>query len=459
MNPHSALDELGVALLRRWRLVLLVAVPLLLGVLGYASTLPTTWTSTATVGFAPRPSVAVGSDTVSLLLPGYVAYVTSPGVVGALAAQYGLSVDALDDALDVAVPPTTATLEVQVSGAEPATVASLANGLARSAVSRATQDEVVQAELVAEAVAARATRSSGVRPLQLAGLLASLLTGLLVAAAVERGVPRVRTAGDVRRATGLDLLAALPYTPALLAPAGEAVDDPGVGVAVRALRNRLQGVSRLEPCLVVAVCSASRREGRTSVVSVLALAFARLGSRVLIVDADTASGGLTGEYTFEPPAEDLIGMLLGRSTFEQAVLPTGLPGVHLLPSRPHARVGDLLATRLPAVLSAVRDGASVRDGAVLAVAAGAPAGSAPALAAQRTDFDVVLIDTPPLLHDDAALLLAQQADGVLLVARDGRRAAALAEAATLLQSAGARTLGVVLDAASARPPLALRRHR
>ncbi len=73
------------------------------------------------------------------------------------------------------------------------------------------------------------------------------------------------------------------------------------------------------------------------------------------------------------------------------------------------------------------------------------------LAQLRAEFDVVLIDAPPLLPVTDAALLAAQADGALLVVRHGRTSKdQLSHAVERLDAVDAKTLGIVLNLVPAK---------
>lgn len=452
MDPSPpTLAEATTALLRRWRTLLGVAAVLAGLVVGYALTLPTTWSATAVVAFTPRPDVAVGSDTVALVVPSYLALLDSPAVHADVAAQLGLAPDALDGDVALAVPPTTATLEVTVVREDPSQVAAVANAFARTAAGRATQDPVLTGEVVSEAVPPTAPEGPARTLLLACGLLAALLAGFAAALLHDRAVPRLRAEGRGGLA-GLPLLARMPRSAVLRHPAGEAVGEPDVGPAVRALRDRVLSSAPASGVLVLAVCSAGPREGRTTVAALLAHALTRTGSPVLLVDAHLARQGLTDEYLFALPPADVVDVLEGRVPVPRAVVPTGVPGLSLLAAGSCGSPGDLLAARLPVLAAALR-------GLVPAVAARprvpVPAGRPPVEPGPRDPdrpalTQVVVIDTPPLLRADEAALLARVADGVVLVAPDGAPSAPLAEAVRLLVDSGATPLGVVLNRCARR---------
>jgi receptor protein-tyrosine kinase len=68
------------------------------------------------------------------------------------------------------------------------------------------------------------------------------------------------------------------------------------------------------------------------------------------------------------------------------------------------------------------------------------------LAKARADYDIVLVDAPPLLPVTDGALLAAQANGAIMVVRRGKTTRdQLSEAYQRLMSVDARVLGAVLN--------------
>jgi capsular exopolysaccharide synthesis family protein len=181
------------------------------------------------------------------------------------------------------------------------------------------------------------------------------------------------------------------------------------------------------PCTMV-VTSAAPREGKTLIATNLAVTFARGGARVLLVDCDIHRPRLHRVFraSRSPGLMDLLRSGSADSPLPAAVnhrlaaiRQTGIDGLSLLPCGTDAhQTPELLQ---PAMLRGL-------------------------LQQLRVDFDVILLDTPPVLVSADAATLAASADGVIMVVRAGqtdRRAAELARQRVV--SAGGRMLGAVLN--------------
>ncbi len=176
---------------------------------------------------------------------------------------------------------------------------------------------------------------------------------------------------------------------------------------------------------VVVVTSASAGEGKTTTVANLAVAFAQQGRHVVLVDADLRRARIHDVFGLgmEPGLTD---MLVGNATLEQGVRPSGIAGLSVIP-----------AGTLPPNPLEFLGGERMRD----------------LLATLRERFDVVLIDTPPVLVTADAALMGVQADGVVLVVRAGKsERVAARHAVEQIGHLGGRMLGAVLNDPDARTP-------
>jgi receptor protein-tyrosine kinase len=168
----------------------------------------------------------------------------------------------------------------------------------------------------------------------------------------------------------------------------------------------------------VLVTSAARGEGKTTTACNLALALASMasGRRIALIELDLRRPSAADSLGVEPPV-GIERVLAGRARLSEACLHTQLPELDLYLASEPAR--DALAA-----VSAPNTGALIRD-----------------LARQ---YDLVVIDSPPVLPVPDVPLLAAHADAVLLVARNGfSRRAALRE--TIESLGEPKTIGVFLN--------------
>jgi capsular exopolysaccharide synthesis family protein len=167
--------------------------------------------------------------------------------------------------------------------------------------------------------------------------------------------------------------------------------------AFRVILTSILYLGRKRPTEVIVVGSPGSSEGKTTVISNLAIGFAETNRSVLLIDCDMRRPRLHEIFEI-PNVNGLAGLLQRKEPVEARDLVlashhTKHAGVSLLPSgRLEAGVGSLLhSARLRELISLARD-----------------------------QFDVVLIDTPPMLHIADARIVGSFADGVLVVIRSGQ---------------------------------------
>jgi Mrp family chromosome partitioning ATPase/capsular polysaccharide biosynthesis protein len=249
------------------------------------------------------------------------------------------------------------------------------------------------------------------------GLLIGLLAGAGLALVAEAIQPKVLTPIDVEHATGLPVIAGVPPggmrggLPVLQRPSSPAAE--GFRRAAAALERRGLG----DDVRILAVVSADRREGRTTLAANLAQLLARQGRDVLLVSADLR----------HPRLDELMGV--GGESGLAGWLEDARDGVEL----PLRLVTDHLLV-LPA-------GTTQRSPSELLTARRLRQGLEPL---SQTGFTVV-IDTPPALWPAEAMTLGMVADATVLVARAGTsRWRAIERLAEMLRRDGLHAVGVVL---------------
>ncbi|SOZ26926.1 Tyrosine protein kinase (plasmid) [Cupriavidus taiwanensis] len=197
-------------------------------------------------------------------------------------------------------------------------------------------------------------------------------------------------------------------------------------LAVEGLRNVRAAVHfalRSAPDHVIAVTSPAPGAGKTFASVNLAVLFAEAGQRVLLIDADLRRGRVAS--WFDQPAESgLAELLTGRVPLSAAVRPTVVNGLSILPAGlPPPNPSELLMR--PGMAEALRQCAA--------------------------RFDLVLIDTPPVLAVADASLVANLAGSTLVVLRaDATLPGQVDETLKRLQRADARLLGGILNCVIAK---------
>jgi succinoglycan biosynthesis transport protein ExoP len=170
---------------------------------------------------------------------------------------------------------------------------------------------------------------------------------------------------------------------------------------------------------VLLVTSPLPSEGKTTTVINLGATLASLGSRVVILDCDMRRPNCHRSLKI-PNKPGFVSCLTGRASLEQATVPVpGVPNLFVIPCGP-------IPPNPAEILSSPAAGELLRQ--------------------LRSDFDYVLVDSPPVLSVTDGRILATLTDAVVLVVRAYRTPYdVVRRARSLLYGAGARILGVALN--------------
>jgi len=192
----------------------------------------------------------------------------------------------------------------------------------------------------------------------------------------------------------------------------------GFEEAVRTLRNSilLSDVDRRMRSLLVT--SASPSEGKSTTAAHLALTHAEQGRRTLLIDGDLRRPSVHRRFNI-PANRGLSNVLTAECAWrELLVSPELVPDLHILPAGPPSRrASDLIGRGLEEVLTEATQ-----------------------------EYDLVVLDAPPLLGFAEPLQMATIVDGVVVVTRAGQTSRkAVGSVLTTLRRLRANVLGVVLN--------------
>lgn len=301
-------------------------------------------------------------------------------------------------------------------------------------------------------------RKTGIpRPVELAfGLLLGLVLGGAGSVVAEVTNRSVRGPEELHGVIGAAELGVIPRIPQLTAgsdalrqlppPGGgrngngssatEVVFGPSGELSLEAEAFRMLRISLAfswgdRPCTLV-VTSAAPQEGKTLIATNLAATFARGGAHVLLIDCDIHRPRLHRVFHVSraPGLMDLLRVDTG--------------GLHYEAARRVSRSQRAAAVRATSIerLSLLPCGADAQSSPELLE----PAILRGLLLQLKTEYDVIVLDTPPVLVSADAATLAASADGVIMVVRAGQTDRGAAELARQrVTAAGGRVLGAVLN--------------
>jgi non-specific protein-tyrosine kinase len=185
--------------------------------------------------------------------------------------------------------------------------------------------------------------------------------------------------------------------------------------AFRMLRANLDSITLERGVRTIMITSALEQEGKSTTVANLAVAFARAGKRVVLVDLNLRRPVLARFFDLDGPG--LTQVALGHAPLEQAltrIAITDPPG----PRRRLAlrRGGNQTAnvtTELLGLLEVLPSGPIPPDPGEFV----SSPGLAKTLSVLRERADVVLVDAPQALNVGDVVSLSSRADGIAIVAR------------------------------------------
>jgi receptor protein-tyrosine kinase len=188
--------------------------------------------------------------------------------------------------------------------------------------------------------------------------------------------------------------------------------------AFRVLRTNLQFVDVDSNAKVFVVTSALPEEGKTSTSVNLAITLAQAGHRTVLIEGDLRRPKAAAALQLDN-AVGVTTVLLGRVTLEDAIQ-----------RHPESDLDVLASGAIPPNPAELLQSNAMSD-----------------LVKQlRDNYDMVVIDAPPLLPVTDAALLATHADGALLVVRYAKTTRdQLAQAVDRLAQVDAAPVGVVLN--------------
>lgn len=251
--------------------------------------------------------------------------------------------------------------------------------------------------------------------------VAGLGAGVALAILLELLDKRVRYPEQISDGMRLSILGAIPDLTTRRLGFGSAPDQAELLEALRGIRLSLSHAHGRAGPVMVTVTSPGSGDGKTFLSTRLAANFAELGLRVLLIDGDTRRGGIHRlmEVKRQPGLTDY---LQRSATLEEILRPTALPQLHMIPC-------GTRSTFAPELLSSARMG--------------------DLLARIRGNYDVILVDSPPLGAGIDPLVLSTLTGNVIIVMRTGKTDRALAEAKlAILDRLPVRVLGAVMNGIS-----------
>lgn len=423
------------SLRKRW--LSIVAVTLTALALSAVVTIATTPTYTARTslffvvgGSGSVTELAQGSTYAQRQVASYAEVATSPYVLGPVIEDLDLaaSVDELAQQVEITIPADTVVIEIAVADTTPQRAADIANAVGTELAVAVTDlsptgtedSDAVRATTISAAAAPSSPSSPNVIRNLALGLILGVLGGAGLALVREALNTKVRTESDIERVTDASVVATIGYDDDASAhPLTVHVDPRSArSESYRRLRTNLQFLDLADDAGTIVITSSLPQEGKTTTTINLAIALAEAGTRVLVVDADLRRPQVAKYMQIEGKV-GLTTVLVGRATLADVVQPWGNNNLHVLPSG-----------RIPPNPSEVLGSHAMEQ----------------LIDAAAEQYDIVLLDSAPLLPVTDGAILAGKASGALLVVgSDIVHQTQLTNSLEALDAVEARVLGLVLN--------------
>lgn len=338
------------------------------------------------------------------------------------------SPEELADRVEAEVVTETTSIELRVTGPDARAAQQLASFLASEYAAYLTTvetpDGTAESQILATVTDDANYNSSPVAPRTVLYLVVAALVGLLIgiATALAREIlDRTISAQDhIKEVTPAPVLASVGFdkeigSNPLLTNLGSFAPRTE---AFRLLRTNLQFLDLDDQPRCLVISSAIPGEGKTMTSTNLAIALAQTGRRTLVIDADLRRPRVAGLLGLDA-AVGLTTILVGKTEVQDAIQVHEPSGLHFLASGAKPpNPTEILQSRVTHDL----------------------------VKQLRDEYDMVIIDAPPLLPVADASVLSTLADGTILVVKHGKTTRdQLAEAIARLNQVGGRLFGVVVN--------------
>lgn len=289
------------------------------------------------------------------------------------------------------------------------------------------------------------------------GLLLGLILGVVIAFLIETFDMSISTIEEVENFLGIPVLGIIPHVSAKEIKDSFGEDQAGksdeeidsrmmrlvshfapkstLAESYRALRTNLSFSCREKGIKTLVFTSATPREGKTTSIINLAITTAQAGNKVLLIEADLRkpviaklfgvdpSPGLTeillGDHDYKRAIRTIEDIMIGRLSVDDILGTPGMDNLNIMPS------GSIPLN--PTELLSSHSISELIEWA-------------------KAQYDLVLIDLPPVLAATDAAVLGSNADGVVIVYRVGKISRnALKRAKIQLDNVKARIIGIVLN--------------
>lgn len=191
-----------------------------------------------------------------------------------------------------------------------------------------------------------------------------------------------------------------------------------VAEQIRVLRTNIRFSFAGDEVKTIVVTSCAPGEGKSTTVCNLAISIAKSGKKVVVVDCDLRKPNIHKIF-LKSNYKGLTNVLIKDSIVNEVIIDTCIPNLYVIPSGP-----------MPPNSSELLSSKRIKD----------------ILIELAEQFDVVLIDTPPVLYISDAQIMSALAQGTIIVTSYGETEKnQLLNAKENIEKTGGKILGVVIN--------------
>lgn len=194
--------------------------------------------------------------------------------------------------------------------------------------------------------------------------------------------------------------------------------DSMISDQFRAIRTNIKFITEKKKNRLFIITSPSGAEGKSTITANLAASMAQQKEKILLIDANLRDPIIHDIFKI-PNHLGLTGILTGKVSLDNAIQPTEIGNLEVLTSGAALfNPAELLGSeQMTSLLKTVAD-----------------------------MYDIVLIDSPPILDSTEARILANQCDGVILVVNRGKtELEKLVESRRVLELAHSKLVGAIMN--------------
>jgi succinoglycan biosynthesis transport protein ExoP len=420
---------------KRWQIIVAVTLVVLAGAALATELSPKVYEATtrlfvSTSGSSDSSALLSGSNFTQQRVLSYADVITTPNVLDPVIKTLQLNTTAakLGAQITATVPLNTVLIEVAVQDTNPRVAAQVADAVGKQftrtvadleSVSKGQASPVKVTVVSTPTVPTTPVSPKPTRNLAL-GVVLGLLLGLGLALLRDLLDTTIKNERDCAEVTGATVIGGIAFDPGAAKSPLLVQADPNSprAEAFRTLRTNLQFVDAANHPRSIVFTSSVPSEGKTTTTANLAITMAASGARVCVVEGDLRRPRLL-EYMGMDGSVGLTNVLIGQAELGDVLQQFAESSVYVLgagsvPPNPSELLGSA------AMIETLRE--------------------------LESRFDVVIIDTPPLLPVTDAAVLSTIAGGTVVVVGAGRvDRDHLARSLQSLEAVKGRVLGLVLN--------------